>query len=105
MTHKSSFIFFLSTLIVTGLIVSLTTYSISAQQGKRKHNTNSQHRSQTQNTSESWRKHPPAPAPASPFKLPALREIKLDNGLALVLIENHRVPMVSISLGIPVGGV
>lgn len=61
--------------------------------------------SQRQNISEAWRRQPPAPAPASPFKLPALREVKLDNGLTLVLIENHRVPMVSMTLGIPVGGV
>jgi zinc protease len=105
MTHKSSFIFFFSTLIIAGLMVLPGTSSTCAAQGKRKHSANSQRRSQTQNISESWRKHPPAPAPASPFKLPDLREIKLDNGLALVLIENHRVPMVSISLGIPVGGV
>jgi zinc protease len=58
-----------------------------------------------QSASEAWRKHPPKPAPASPFKLPALREAKLDNGLALVLIENHRVPIVTITLGIAVGGV
>jgi zinc protease len=61
--------------------------------------------SQAQNRSEAWRSKPPKPAPASPFKLPALREVKLDNGLTIVLIENHRVPMVSMTLGIPVGGV
>jgi zinc protease len=72
---------------------------------QRQRSTKSQRQNKAQNTSEAWRKRPPIPAPASPFKLPALREVKLNNGLALVLIENHRVPMVSVSLGIPVGGV
>jgi zinc protease len=65
----------------------------------------SQKKSSVPQDAEAWRKQPPQPAPASPFKLPALREVKLDNGLALVLIENHRVPMVTISLGISVGGI
>lgn len=105
MINKSNSIFFLSIFIITGLIVLHGTSSISAGQGKRKHSANSGRQRQTQNNAEAWRKYPPKPAPASPFHLPALREVKLDNGLTLVLIENHRVPMVSMSLGIPVGGV
>ena len=54
---------------------------------------------------ESWRKQPPRPVTARPFKLPAAREIKLQNGLTLVMIEDHRTPMVTINLGIPVGSV
>ncbi len=60
---------------------------------------------QNQSASEAWRKRPPKPAPASPFQLPALREVKLENGLALVMIENHRVPIVTMTLGIAVGSV
>jgi len=54
---------------------------------------------------ETWRRNPPPPAPATPLKLPALRQIQLDNGLTIILIESQRIPVVSISLGIPVGDV
>jgi zinc protease len=50
---------------------------------------------------ESWRKDPPTSAPTRPFKLPAVRETKLDNGLTLLLIEDHRSPIVSMLVGIP----
>ncbi|MBI3651945.1 MAG: insulinase family protein [Acidobacteria bacterium] len=56
-----------------------------------------------QRDAEAWRQQPPAPRPARPFVLPALSEVKLDNGLALILIEDHRVPMVTLTLGLPVG--
>jgi predicted Zn-dependent peptidase len=52
---------------------------------------------------EPWRKTPPPAIPARPLTLPNLREVKLDNGLTVVLIEDRRVPMVTINLGIPVG--
>src|SRR2546426_3106114 len=55
-----------------------------------------------QTRSEPWRKHPPKSDTPHPFKLPAPREIKLDNGLTLVLIEDHRSPVVTITVGIPV---
>jgi len=51
---------------------------------------------------EPWRKHPPNSEDPRPFKLPAAREIKLDNGLTLILIEDHRAPVVTITVGIPV---
>lgn len=100
MIHKTNvnfFLFILVLLIASG-VMSLT---LAAQ---RQHSTKSQQQNKVLNQ-EAWRRYPPKPAPASPFHLPALREVKLDNGLTLVLIENHRVPMVSMSLGIPVGGV
>ena len=51
---------------------------------------------------EPWRKHPPKSGAPRPFKLPAAREIKLDNGLTLVLIEDHHAPVVNIVVGIPI---
>lgn len=51
---------------------------------------------------EAWRKVPPKSEAPRPFKLPLAREIKLDNGLTLVLIEDHRAPVVTITVGIPV---
>jgi predicted Zn-dependent peptidase len=56
---------------------------------------------QTRQT-ESWRKHPPKSDAPRTFKLPAAREIKLDNGLTIVLIQDHRSPVVTITVGIPV---
>jgi zinc protease len=51
---------------------------------------------------EPWRKHPPKSDATRPFKLPAAREVTLDNGLTLVLIEDHRAPVVTITVGIPI---
>lgn len=56
---------------------------------------------QTKQT-EPWRKRPPKPDAPRSFTLPSPREIKLDNGLTLVLIEDHRSPVVTITVGIPV---
>ena len=50
---------------------------------------------------EGWRQHPPAPVPARPLALPAVREIKLANGLTLVLVEDHRAPVVTLAAGVP----
>lgn len=50
---------------------------------------------------EPWRRQPPKAEAPRPFKLPSAREVKLENGLTLVLIEDHRSPMVSIRVGIP----
>ena len=50
---------------------------------------------------EPWRKVPPkAPAPR-PFALPAIRETRFENGLTVVFIEDHRSPIVTVQIGIP----
>lgn len=49
---------------------------------------------------ESWRKQAPQPVSARPFDLPVSREVKLENGLTLVMIEDHRTPLVTISAGV-----
>src|SRR6516225_4113501 len=54
---------------------------------------------------ETWRSHPPAPRPSAPLKLPPARQIRLPNGLTLVLVEDHRAPIVTIDIGVPVGDV
>ena len=51
---------------------------------------------------ESWRKNPPRPKLAESFKLPASHEIRLNNGLTLVLVEDHRSPIVTIQAGVPI---
>lgn len=51
--------------------------------------------------SESWRKQAPKPGPGRPFNLPPARVSKLENGLTLVMIEDHRIPMITINVGIP----
>ena len=56
-------------------------------------------------TAEEWRKRPPVPAPERPLSLPAAHEVKLDNGLTLILSEDHRVPLVTFNFGIAVGDV
>ena len=50
--------------------------------------------------------HPTEPPPAMPlrtFQLPPFEEATLSNGLQIVLVENHRLPLVSISLTMPAG--
>lgn len=46
---------------------------------------------------------PPPPMPLEPMQFPPFQEAKLRNGLTLVVVENRRLPVVSISLSIPAG--
>jgi zinc protease len=50
---------------------------------------------------EVWRKLAPKADSPRAFRLPATRTSKLDNGLTLVSIEDHRSPIVTILVGIP----
>lgn len=50
---------------------------------------------------ESWRKQAPEPKVPGRFNPPAAHESKLDNGLTLVLVEDHRSPIVTILIGVP----
>ena len=47
---------------------------------------------------------PPAAAPVKPAALPPFQEAVLPNGVRLVLVENHRNPVVAFRLAIPAGG-
>jgi zinc protease len=49
---------------------------------------------------ERWRKQAPQPHSARPFELPTAREVKLENGLTLVMIEDHRTPLVTMNAGV-----
>lgn len=51
--------------------------------------------------SEGWRRIPPKPGSPRPLKLPLTREVELDNGLKLLFVEDHRTPMVTVLVGIP----
>lgn len=50
---------------------------------------------------ESWRKQPPKADAPRPFSLPTVRETRLENGLTIDFIEDHRSPIVTILVGIP----
>ena len=50
---------------------------------------------------ELWRRQPPKPGAPRPFALPNVREAKLENGLTVLFIEDHRSPIVNILVGIP----
>ncbi len=52
---------------------------------------------------ETWRKNPPQTPAPRPFKLPTVSSYKLDNGLTVELLEDHRVPFVTVELGIKAG--
>jgi len=47
---------------------------------------------------EAWRASAPKPGPAPKFTLPAPAEAKLPNGLNILLVERHSLPLVSASL-------
>lgn len=100
---KRSFTVFLLMIVLLGATRPLT----ASEQTRRKRTVSppskSGKQSFTAGPAEVWRKTPPPAVPARPLTLPNLREIKLDNGLTAVLIEDRRVPMVTINLGIPVG--
>lgn len=46
---------------------------------------------------------PPPPAPLRPAQFPPFREARLGNGLQLILVENHELPIVSVSLAMHAG--
>ncbi len=50
-----------------------------------------------------WTK-PPAPTTEPKFKPPVAKRMKLKNGLALLVIENHNLPIVSFGLVVPGAG-
>jgi len=54
--------------------------------------------------SAQYPKTPPAPAPLRPAPFPPFQEAVLPNGLRILVVENHRQPIVSISLAFPAGG-
>ena len=46
-------------------------------------------------SSQDWRKNKPQPGPAPVMHLPAPQEFTLDNGLKVLLVENHALPVLS----------
>lgn len=50
------------------------------------------------------RSRPPAPGPLRPFHFPAVRRRTLDNGLEVIVAENHAFPVATLDLVLPSGG-
>jgi zinc protease len=46
---------------------------------------------------------PPAPAPVRPAAFPPFQEATLSNGVRVVLVENHRDPVIAFRLAVPAG--
>jgi zinc protease len=59
--------------------------------------------SQTELQTEPFRREPPAPLAPRPLNLSASEELSLANGLRVVLVENRRLPLVSLRLVFPTG--
>src|SRR5690348_3695371 len=53
---------------------------------------------------ENFRSHAPAPLPPRPISIPTPHETTLANGLTIVVVEDHRLPLVSYRLAFRVGG-
>jgi zinc protease len=47
---------------------------------------------------EAWRATPPTPGPAPKYTLPVAKQVKLANGLTVLLVERHNLPLVSATL-------
>lgn len=50
------------------------------------------------------RSRPPAPGPLRPFTFPQVRRRTLDNGLQVIVAENHAFPLATLDLVLPSGG-
>jgi zinc protease len=50
------------------------------------------------------RSRPPAPGPLRPFHFPDVRRRTLDNGMQVIVAENHAFPVATLDLVLPTGG-
>ena len=57
----------------------------------------------TSNSSAQFPTEPPPPGELRPLEFPDFREATLDNGLRLIVVENDRLPIVSVSLNLHAG--
>src|ERR1043166_4926442 len=44
------------------------------------------------------RTHPPQPGPPAPLKLPTIQKQKLSNGVPVLMLEDHKVPVAQVTL-------
>ena len=58
----------------------------------------------SQTTDQSWRKTTPEPLAERPFIVPEPVSGTLSNGIQVVMVENHEVPLVYVRLTLNVGG-
>ena len=49
------------------------------------------------------RSHPPAPGPPAPLKLPVIQKLTLSNGIPVLFIEVHKVPLVEVAAVVRAG--
>ncbi len=76
------------------LVLLIESFSTSAVMG-------SPQRARRSTQRDAWRKQPPKSDAPRPFALPAVRETRLKNGLTVLFIEDHRSPMVTVLVGVP----
>src|SRR3989304_1930519 len=55
------------------------------------------------NSQQDFRQQPPPPLPARHLQLPSATEARLSNGLAVVIVEDRRLPLVSYRLSFRTG--
>lgn len=61
------------------------------------------HTDSSQTSNDNWRASAPTPSPAPAFNLGEYEDFKLDNGLNVIVVENHKLPVVSYQLFIDRG--
>ncbi|MBP9197387.1 MAG: insulinase family protein, partial [Saprospiraceae bacterium] len=75
------------------IILAFSTIFIFSQCAKKTAET-------VQSFDKSWRKTAPAPAPARDIQLGTYTAFDLDNGLKVIVVENHKLPRVSYQLSL-----
>lgn len=94
---------FWSLIFISGVFACLLSQSESAEATQLKAAGKPVNTSVNTLTGEGWRKSSPKLPPPRPFKLPNVTTYKLDNGLTVQLVEDHRVPFATVMLGVKAG--
>lgn len=90
-----------STLIYLVFSILLAAYSCSPKTGKDLQT----QPDATTSEGETWRSEVPQPGPAPAFNLGDYEEFSLDNGLKVIVVENHKLPVISYQLFVDKGPV
>ena len=90
MSHVSEKLFRARALAACALLLPIFMQNISAQ-------------TMTQTQTEDFRRHAPQPLPTKPLNIPTPFETSLPNGLRVVVVEDHRLPLVSFRLAFRTG--
>jgi zinc protease len=91
------------TFVATLSSQNFSTQEVHAAEPAGKIQTTGQTSASAPSTSEAWRKAAPNLPPPRSFKMPPVSSYKLENGLEVQCIQDHRFPFITVSIGIKAG--